>query len=79
MKQTLLNNWNFMRFTRLALGIFIIAQAVMVKDITMGLMGIFFTALPLLNIGCCGGNGCHAPVKRNSKATNEVSYEEVVK
>jgi hypothetical protein len=79
MKQTLLSNWNFMRVIRLVLGIFIMVQAVVVKDWTMGLLGIFFTALPVLNIGCCGAGGCATPPKKNAATnTKDITYEEVV-
>jgi hypothetical protein len=78
MKQKLLRNWNFMRITRLLLGILIIVQSVLVKDWIMGFLGLFFTALPLLNIGCCGASGCAIPGKKNSAAgTKEITYEEV--
>lgn len=79
MKQALLSNWNFMRLIRLVLGIFIIVQAVLVKEWTMGLLGVFFTALPVLNIGCCGASGCATPPKKNVETnTKDITYEEVV-
>lgn len=77
MKQTLFYNWNFMRFIRLVLGIFIIVQAVIAKDIPIGLLGILFTAMPLLNIGCCGAGGCSVPTKKSTENIKEVSYEEI--
>ena len=77
MKQTLFYNWNFMRFIRLVLGIFIIVQAVIAKDIPIGLLGILFTAMPLLNIGCCSAGGCSVPTKKSTENIKEVSYEEI--
>jgi len=77
MKQTIFSNWNFLRAMRLLIGLGILAQAVVAKDWLFGLAGIFFTAMPLLNVGCCGVNGCATPV--NKKTNNkEISYEEVV-
>lgn len=79
MKQAIFSNWNFMRFLRLGLGIFIIVQSVIVKDWTMGILGLLFTIMPIFNIGCCGVGGCAtAPPKRNSEATKDINYEEVV-
>ena len=79
MKQALLSNWNFMRVIRLVLGLFIMVQAALVKDWTMGLLGVFFTALPVLNIGCCGTGGCATPPEKNRKPdTKDITYEEVV-
>ena len=78
MKQAIFSNWNFMRFLRLVLGIFIIVQSVIVKDWAMGLLGLAFTAMPVFNIGCCGVNGCATPVKKSTETTKDVTYEEVL-
>ena len=77
MKQTIFRNWNFMRFIRLVLGIFIIMQGVMAKDWGIGVLGIVFTAMPLFNIGCCGASGCSVPVKKRTENIKDVSYEEI--
>ncbi len=79
MKQAILSSWNFMRFLRLGLGIFILIQAVIVKDWTMGFLGIMFTLMPVFNVGCCGAGGCAAPpAKGISESTKDITYEEVV-
>ena len=78
MKQAILSNWNFMRFVRLVLGIAIIVQSVLVKDWTMGILGLVFTSMPIFNIGCCGVGGCATPVKKNVETTKDITYEEVV-
>lgn len=68
-----------MRFLRLGLGIFIVVQSVIVKDWTMGILGIAFTIMPIFNIGCCGAGGCAiTPPKRSSEITKDITYEEVV-
>lgn len=78
MKQGILCKWNFMRFVRLGLGIAIIVQAVIVKDLTMGIVGILLTGMPVFNIGCCGVTGCNAPVNKKEQIIKEITYEEVV-
>jgi hypothetical protein len=79
MKQAILRNWNFMRFLRLGLGIFIIVQAVVAKDWTMGFLGTMFTLMPVFNIGCCGAGGCAVPPpKRTSETSKDISFEEIV-
>lgn len=81
MKQAILSNWNFMRFLRLGLGIAIVVQSVMAKDWTLGILGLLFAGMAVLNIGCCGTGGCAAPPKKTSETTKEIkdiSYEEVV-
>ena len=57
MKQTILSNWTFMRFFRLAIGIAILVQAVITKDLLFAFAGILFTAMPVFNVGCCGTAG----------------------
>ncbi len=78
MKQTILSNWTLMRFLRLAMGIAILVQAVIAKDMLFAFAGIIFTVMPVFNIGCCGTAGCAAPSKKNQDATKDIIYEEVV-
>jgi uncharacterized membrane protein SpoIIM required for sporulation len=78
MKQVILNNWNFIRFLKLGLGIAIIIQAAIAGNLTMGIAGILFTAMPLFNVGCCGKEACASPVKKSSQATKDTGFEEVV-
>lgn len=79
MKETLLYNWNFMRVLRLLAGIAIVIQAVANKDTVFGVAGLLFTIMALFNTGCCGTGGCYTPIKKTTKNTEEISYEEVVK
>ena len=78
MKQTILSNWTLMRFLRLGMGIAILVQAVLAKDILFAFAGIIFTALPVFNVGCCGTSGCAAPSEKNKDIKKEITYEEVV-
>ncbi len=78
MKEMILNNWNFMRVLRLALGIFILVQGIWMKDWTLGLLGGLFGLMPLFNIGCCGAGGCSTPAQRkNAGGIEDITYEEV--
>ncbi len=72
-----LKNWDFTRILRLALGIFIIVQGVMVKEWLLVGLGGLFSLMPLLNIGCCGVSGCSTPVQKSNKKIEDISYEEV--
>lgn len=79
MKQSIRGNWNFMRLLRLGVGVFIIVQAGMTKDWSLGILGLLFAIMPLFNIGCCGSGGCAAATpKRSAETTKEITYEEVV-
>ncbi len=77
MKQTILSNWTFMRFLRLTMGIAILVQAVIAKDILFVFAGILFFAMPVFNMGCCGTNGCYTPIKKNTELTKDITYEEL--
>ncbi|MEP7237054.1 MAG: hypothetical protein ABI685_04290 [Ferruginibacter sp.] len=78
MKQTILSNWNFIRLLRLGVGIAILVQAIIVRDILFAFLGLIFTAMPVFNIGCCGTQGCYVPAGKEQDKAKEISYEEVV-
>ncbi len=77
MKQLLLSNWSLVRVLRVALGIAIVVQAIMMKDVLFGVMGTLLTIMPLFNIGCCTTGTCIAPPGKNKQDTKEIIYEEV--
>ena len=77
-KETLLQNWNFMRFLRLGLGIYIAVQAVETLSFFSGIVAAFFIFQAVTNIGCCGSNACAMPIKKsNLDKTEEVTFEEI--
>jgi hypothetical protein len=77
-KETLFNNWNFMRFLRLGLGLYIAVQAVETLSVLSGVVSVFFLFQAITNTGCCGSNGCALPThKSNSAKTEEVKFEEI--
>ena len=78
MRQTILSNWNFIRFLRLGLGIAITVQSLIEGNWTLAVLGLAFTAMPVFNIGCCSTTGCATPVKRSANTIKDISYEEVV-
>lgn len=65
-----------MRVLRLGLGIFIVVQGVLSGEWVFVALGVFFSLMPLLNIGCAGGS-CGNPVRREVNDAKEISYEEV--
>lgn len=72
------SNWTIIRFLRLGMGIAIIVQAFVAKDILFGFLGLLLTAMPLFNMGCCGTQGCYTPPAKAIEKTDEIIYEEVV-
>ena len=77
MKQTIISNWTAIRFLRLGMGIAILVQAVIAKDILFAILGLAFTAMPVFNIGCCGMQGCYLPKGKDQHTTKDITYEEV--
>ena len=75
----LLKNWTFFRVLRLAMGIVVIVQAIIIKDILFGIAGIIFTMMALFNQGCCAVNRTCSTSIKNDKIEKEIEYEEVVK
>ena len=77
-KETLLQDWNFMRILRLGLGIYIAVQAVETLSLFSGVVAVFFIFQAITNTGCCSSNGCSVPIKKNNSEINEeVEYEEI--
>lgn len=76
--QTLLSDWNFMRFVRLALGVYIGIQAYQTQSILSALLAAFLLYQVITNTGCCGANGCAVPLKeKNNDTVQDVEYEEI--
>jgi hypothetical protein len=76
--QTLLTGWNFMRFVRLGVGIFIGVQAIQYRDALSGLIAGVFLLQAATNTGCCGTSGCSTNTNYNTKKTvEEIEFEEV--
>ena len=81
MKQSILSNWNFFRFLRLGIGIVILVQAVLARDVLFGIVGLLFSGMAVFNVGCCGMGTCstpNKPAKKTSETTKDIRYEEVV-
>lgn len=78
MKQTILNNWNFVRWVRLVMGIAIVVQAMAVRDIMFSVIGIALAGMAVFNIGCCGAGNFYTLVNKNAEPIKEIVYEEVV-
>ena len=78
MKKAIFTNWTFIRFLRLGMGIAIIVQAIIARDVLLGFLGLLLTAMPLFNIGCCGTQGCYVPPGRDQDKAKDIIYEEVV-
>ena len=72
----ILNNWSLMRGLRLLMGLIALVQAVVQKDVTLGVIAGFLLLTAVANVGCCGSRGC-AVDYCNRKKESEIVYEEL--
>lgn len=76
--KNLLKNWNFLRMMRLILGLFILGQGIQSHEWMFILLGVLFTFIPVLNIGCCAGKVCSIRANGNQAVKSEDTiYEEI--
>lgn len=76
----ILENWNFMRFLRLGMGLWLVYSAFADHQPLLGLLGGVFALQAIMNAGCCGSNGCATPNIRQSTGQTTIEpiqYEEV--
>jgi hypothetical protein len=72
------SNWNLIKVLKIALALTVIFQSVEAKDVLLGSFGALFLGQALLNIGCCGPQGCAVPAsKKGDNSIEDVSYTEV--
>jgi hypothetical protein len=78
-KSTLFTNWHLVRVLRLVFGIFVMVQAVTLRDALAGMISVLFLYQAFTNTGCCGASGCAVPTTSVSKEqkTDMVEYEEI--
>ena len=77
-KTILFTGWNFVRWLRLGLGLFIAIQSIRTHDTFSGFIAAFLLFQALSNTGCCGANGCTVPTTRsNQDGIADVGFEEI--
>ncbi|MBX2951773.1 MAG: hypothetical protein KF870_04670 [Leadbetterella sp.] len=54
-----LSAWNLSRLLRLAIAVAIIVQGILVKDGMFITLGVLFSIMPVMNIGCGAGGTCN--------------------
>ena len=83
MKTLLTTGWSFMRILRVGMGIAALVFAIKDHDFMLGAAGGFLLVMGVMNIGCCGVNGCSVNTRPSKKSTTknteaEIAFEEVV-
>ncbi|WP_144282085.1 hypothetical protein [Chryseobacterium echinoideorum] len=77
MMRNLFKNWNFVRLLRLAMGIFLVVEAVKSEIWFLIAVGAVFVAMSVLNIGCCAAGNCSVTTRSSEKTNDEIEYEEI--
>lgn len=73
--KTLLKSWDISRLLRLAIGIAVAVQGILVTDWMLIILGGLFSLMALMNIGC-GVNG-NCSQRYTSKDREDFTYKEV--
>lgn len=73
----ILYGWNFFRFVRLGIGIYLLIDGLRSGIWMFALFGMIFILMTLFNFACCA-NGCTPRTNRNQHMEeDEVTFEEV--
>lgn len=76
---SLKQRWDFVRLLRLVIGVTVIGQAFIMQEWLLGIGGGMLTTMAVLNIGCCGAQGCAVSPKKDAEklSLDETRFEEV--
>jgi hypothetical protein len=76
---TLKQRWDFVRILRLVIGVTVIGQAFIMQELLLGIGGAMLTTMAVLNIGCCGTQGCDVNARKDTAKVKleETNFEEV--
>lgn len=76
---SLKQRWDFVRILRLVIGVTVIGQAFIMHEWLLGIGGGMLTTMAVLNIGCCGAQGCAVAPKKDvvNVDLDETRFEEV--
>jgi len=76
MKETILTNWNFMRWLRFFMGFYILVTSITGKNYVFALIGGVFVFQAITNTGCAA---CAAvpSTKVKQKDTENIEFEEM--
>jgi hypothetical protein len=70
-KQKVFTNWNFSRFLRLGMGLWMLVWAIQARDWAVGLLSGVFIYMALSNTGCCGAGGCAVNYPREKEENSK--------
>lgn len=72
------SNWTFIKALKVILALTVMVQSYEAKDVLLGAFGALFLGQALLNIGCCGPQGCAVTLsKKEDTNIKDITYTEV--
>lgn len=75
MKNRILKGWNFRRVLYIAMGAFIIGQAILTQQYFIVLFGLYFASMGIFNFGCASGVCAYVPPPRAKEVKQDIEYE----
>lgn len=76
MKETMLTGWNFMRWLRLAMGVYIVVTSFTGKNYFFAIFGALFIFQAITNTGC-GACAAVPNTKVDQQNTENIEFEEI--
>ncbi len=76
-KQMIFNNWHLMRIVRLAIGIFIGINAIIMHEALPGIIAAIFLFQAITNTGCCAGSCALPSRKANNQNQSNTLFEKI--
>lgn len=73
----LITGWHFVRLLRLVLGVAILVQGILARDVTSMVLGALFVLMAVVNVGCCGAKGCSVSTMSDNITRRRINYEEL--
>lgn len=74
-----LKSFGYWRLLRIIFGAIALVEAFVTHDVILGMGGIVVAGMAVLNMGCCGINGCNTSINpKNNNTNHDIDYEEVV-
>jgi hypothetical protein len=74
-KRTLYTNWTWRRAFGGLIGVFVAVQAIILKDVLLGLISAYFLYQIVTNTGCFGSADCFIPLS-NQKPPHRITFNE---
>lgn len=77
MKKKIFLNYSILRVLRLCIGIAIFIQAIIEKNVLLGIAGLFFAGMAIANVGCCTTGACNMKEQKKNQSSKDYPYEEM--